>query len=86
MKIEEFMIRDVISVSKETTIKQLLEKLVQNKITGVPVIDGEGKLLGMVTDGDVIRHIQPKGRTVYDIFSLILVSEQTDLTERLSYS
>ncbi|AVQ99165.1 CBS domain-containing protein [Oceanobacillus iheyensis] len=86
MKIEEFMIRDVISVNKETTIKQLLEKLVQNKITGVPVVDEEGKLLGMVTDGDVIRHIQPKGRTVYDIFSLILVSEQTDLTERLSYS
>ncbi|MFD2630613.1 CBS domain-containing protein [Oceanobacillus kapialis] len=86
MIIEDFMIRDVISVKKETTIKELLEKLVQHKITGVPVVDEEGKLLGMATDGDVIRDIQPKGRTVYDIFSLILVSEQADLKDRLRYS
>ncbi|WP_229683154.1 CBS domain-containing protein [Virgibacillus oceani] len=86
MKVKEFMITDVVTVTKETSIKRLLEILVTNKIGGVPVVDAENKLQGMITDGDVIRYLQPKGRTVYDMFTLILVSEKEDLQHKLEYA
>lgn len=80
------MIEDVISVTKDATVKELLQTLVEKKIGGVPVIDADDKLLGIISDGDVIRYLQPKGRTVYDMFSSFLVSEKEDLTYKLGYS
>ncbi len=80
------MIKDVISVRKETTVKELLKTLVDHKIGGVPVVDAEHKLQGMISDGDVIRFLQPSARTVYDMFSLILVYERENLQQKLGYS
>ena len=86
MKIKDFMIEDVISVTKDTTVKSLLQTLVEHKIGGVPVVDSENKLHGMISDGDVIRYLQPKGRTVYDMISLVLVSEKEQLPQKLEYT
>lgn len=71
MKVKDFMIQDVISVNENDTIKKLLNTLVENKIGGVPVVDSDGKLVGMISDGDVLRTIQPKDTVVYDYFSLM---------------
>lgn len=80
------MIEDVISVRKETTVRDLLKTLVKHKIGGVPIVDAENKLQGMISDGDVIRFLQPSARTVYDMFSLILVNERENLQQKLGYS
>lgn len=85
MKIKDFMITDVISVNKDTSVKDLLKTLVKHKIGGAPVVDDDNHLLGMITDGDVIRYLQPKGRTVYDMFTLVLVSEKEDLRYKLDH-
>lgn len=86
MKIEDFMITDVISVREETTVKQLLETLVKRNIGGVPVVATDQTLLGIISDGDVIRYLQPKARTVYDMFALVLVTEKENLASKLAYS
>ncbi|SDL70296.1 CBS domain-containing protein [Sediminibacillus halophilus] len=86
MKISEFMIRDVVQIEEHVTIKDLLEILVANKIGGVPVVDKQGVLQGMISDGDVIRFLQPQGRTIYDIYTLVLVSERQDLKDKLKSS
>lgn len=86
MEIKDFMIADVITASKNMPIKELLELLVSHRIGGVPVVDTEKNLHGMVSDGDVIRYLQPKGRTVYDMFALVLVSEKEDLMQKLDYA
>ncbi len=80
------MITDVISVTKDRSIRELLELLVKNKIGGVPVVDEQNRLCGMVTDGDVIRFLQPKGRTVYDMYALVIFSEREDLQHKLDYA
>ncbi|MFZ3577746.1 CBS domain-containing protein [Virgibacillus sp. DJP39] len=86
MDIKDFMIADVISATKKMSIKNLLELLVKNRVGGVPVVDENNQLQGMISDGDVIRYLQPKGRTVYDMFSLVLVSEKEDLMHKLDYA
>lgn len=86
MKVKDFMIRDVIAVKKDTTIRELLKLLGEHNIGGVPVLDDQQKLVGMISDGDVIRYLQPKATTVYDLYMTFVVNEREDFKEKLSYS
>jgi CBS domain-containing protein len=54
MKVSEIMSREVVSVSPETTFKDIVERLVQADVSGVPVIDDSGKLVGIVTEADLV--------------------------------
>nr|MDP5194014.1 CBS domain-containing protein [Neobacillus sp. 179.-C4.2 HS] len=54
------MIRKVFTVKPSNTIKELLGILNSNRIGGVPVVDDKGQLVGMVSDGDVLRYLAPK--------------------------
>lgn len=85
MKVKDFMIRDVISVQASITVKELLNLLVQHRIGGVPVVDSENKLLGMISDGDIIRHLAPREEAVHDLFFSVYVEKgetEKDVLER----
>ncbi|KEF39215.1 putative transcriptional regulator, contains C-terminal CBS domains [Schinkia azotoformans MEV2011] len=60
MKVRDFMITKVFTVKPSSTIKELLDILNSNRIGGVPVVDDKGHLVGMVSDGDVLRYLSPK--------------------------
>jgi CBS domain-containing protein len=51
---KDIMTAKVITIGKDATIGELSRMLLKNKISGAPVVDGEGKLIGMVTDADII--------------------------------
>ena len=57
MKVKEIMTRDVHTVTKDLSIRRLIKMLDKNKITGAPVVDEHGKLIGIVSSKDVIRAI-----------------------------
>ena len=57
MKVKEIMTHEVLTVTKELSIRRLIKLLEQNKITGAPVVDEQGKLIGIVSSKDVIRAI-----------------------------
>lgn len=79
------MIRDVISVQEDMTIKDLLQILVKHKIGGVPVVNDQNVLVGVISDGDVIRYLKPNSRAVFDMFAVIMVSDEEKLTDKLQY-
>jgi CBS domain-containing protein len=54
LKVREIMTTDVITVRPETTMGELADILAQNKISGVPVVDGQGRVVGMVSEADII--------------------------------
>jgi CBS domain-containing protein len=58
MKVRHFMSTDVISVSPDTPVQEIADILVQNRISSVPVIDRTGRLVGIVSDGDLIRRVE----------------------------
>ncbi len=53
-KIEDIMTKDVITVNKETTIKEAIRIIVENNITGLPVVDDNMKLVGIISEKDVM--------------------------------
>ena len=58
--VKDVMTKEVITASKNTSVGELSRILLKNNITGVPVVDEDGVLQGMVTDADIITEdIEP---------------------------
>ena len=51
---KDIMTKAVVTVKPETSIEELSSLLVQNRISGVPVVDSSGSLYGLVTENDLI--------------------------------
>jgi len=57
MKVKELMTKNVLSVKKNISIRKLVKLLGEHSITGAPVVDDDGKLIGIVSSTDVIQAI-----------------------------
>lgn len=55
MLVRDIMTKDVITVGASASIREIAECLVHNGISGVPVVDGEGRVVGIVSEGDLMR-------------------------------
>jgi CBS domain-containing protein len=55
MRAHQIMTRPVISITPETTIVDAANTMLQKHISGLPVVDASGKLVGIVSEGDFIR-------------------------------
>lgn len=54
MKVTEIMSQPVVTVTPETGIKTAAELLVEHGISGLPVVDSAGQLVGIVSEADLI--------------------------------
>ncbi|MBW1698854.1 MAG: CBS domain-containing protein [Deltaproteobacteria bacterium] len=57
IKVREIMTKNPITVPLDFTVEETAEVLLQHKINGVPVMDKEGKLVGVITQTDLFRVI-----------------------------
>jgi CBS domain-containing protein len=55
MNAEDVMTRDVISIDPEATVLQAARLMLQHRISGLPVIDKDGNLVGVLSEGDFLR-------------------------------
>jgi CBS domain-containing protein len=55
MRAHQIMTRPVITVAPETTIVDAANLMLQRHVSGLPVVDAAGKLVGIVSEGDFIR-------------------------------
>jgi CBS domain-containing protein len=55
MRAHQIMTRPVITVTPETTIVEAANTMLQKHVSGLPVTDATGKLVGIVSEGDFIR-------------------------------
>ncbi len=53
-KAKDFMTEDVITIKPEATVEELARLLMKHTISGVPVVDDEKNLVGIVTENDLI--------------------------------
>jgi Predicted transcriptional regulator, contains C-terminal CBS domains len=76
----DFMTRDIITVSPSTKVKNLAMILIKNQISGAPVVNKNGKILGIVSEADIIAK---RGKDAKAIMSkkIISVRQDTSLEE-----
>ena len=58
MKVSDVMTHRVISVAPDADIREAVELMLKNRISGLPVIDDEGKLVGIVSEADFLRRVE----------------------------
>ena len=58
MKVRDIMTRKVLSIEPNASVLQAVRLMLQNKISGLPVVDAGGALLGIVTEGDFLRRTE----------------------------
>lgn len=54
MLARDIMTKEVVTASKDTPVVEAINKLLKNRITGMPVVDAEGNLVGIVSEADLI--------------------------------
>ena len=55
MKVSQVMTKHVISIQLEATIVQAIKLMLNNRLSGLPVIDRRGRLVGIITEGDFLH-------------------------------
>ena len=58
MKAMDIMTPRVITVSADATIAEAIRLMLQNRISGLPVVDAAENLVGIVTEGDFLRRAE----------------------------
>ena len=80
MNAKDIMTKDIITVSPTMSVKTLAMTLIKNQISGAPVAGKHGKIVGVVSEADIVAK---KGKDVRSIMSkkVISVAENTPVEQ-----
>src|SRR5512133_807737 len=83
LKVKDIMTKDVVTVTKETTVMELAGLFSERHISSLPVVDASGNLIGIVTETDLVEqdkslHIP----TVISIFDWVIYLESDKKFEK----
>jgi len=57
LKIEQIMSRDPLTVTEEMTLGEVAKIMLDSKVSGLPVLDRSGQVVGIITESDIFRMI-----------------------------
>jgi CBS domain-containing protein len=79
----DIMTRKVATIRPEASAQEAAQLLDEKRISGAPVVDAESKIIGIITEADIISKVNRDGLRVADIMShdVIAISEETPVSE-----
>lgn len=67
LSIDRIMTRDPLTIAPDATIRQAARLMLDNKIGGLPVVDAQGALVGIITESDIFRIFAQEPETVVQV-------------------
>jgi len=58
MLVKDVMTKTVISVAPDTPVAEIANTMVSSGISGLPVLDADGKIVGIISEGDLMRRAE----------------------------
>jgi CBS domain-containing protein len=55
MQVKDIMTTDVITITEDTPVEEIAALLLEHRISGVPVVDADRRVIGIVSEGDLMR-------------------------------
>lgn len=81
MRARDLMTSDPVTVPPDTPLEAVAALMADRAISGLPVVDAEGRLLGIVTDGDLMRRLAAKEDSPVS-FIATLIGANADQAQR----
>lgn len=81
MNAKDVMTTPVVTVSPETPVAQIAKRLLQRRISAVPVIDAAGRPVGIVSEGDLMRRLEAGGERHPSWWLSIVAEPETQARE-----
>jgi CBS domain-containing protein len=83
MLASEIMTCKIFTIHPEATVQEAARLLSRERISGAPVVNADGMIIGIVTEADIIGKVDREGLYVADIMSqqIIAVTEETPVSE-----
>ncbi|MEX2415545.1 MAG: CBS domain-containing protein [Paenibacillaceae bacterium] len=78
MKAHEIMVTEVYKVNEKDTIRSIIEKFVDQRISGLPVVNDKNEIVAFVSDGDIMRYIGKHKDTIFDTFYFVSLVKGDD--------
>ena len=57
LKVSDYMSKDLITFRPEQSVEEVIETLINNKISGGPVVNENNELVGIISEGDCLKQI-----------------------------
>ena len=76
MKAADVMVSNVISVGSQASVQEVADLLLRNRISGVPVTGPQGELVGIVSEGDLMRRPEAGTERRYSWWLATLASSE----------
>ena len=58
MRAIDVMTRDIVAAPPEVTVQDIARVMINHRISGIPIIDQDRRLVGIVTEGDLLRRVE----------------------------
>jgi len=58
MKAGEIMTRNVITIDADSTVTQAAQRMLDHRISGMPVVDDNGRVIGIISEGDLLHRAE----------------------------
>jgi CBS domain-containing protein len=77
LKVKDVMTTDVVTVKSQTSVYEAIQELIDNNITGLPVVDDDMTVAGVISEKDMLKllyDLEKDGGTVADHMTETAVS------------
>ena len=70
LRVNEVMRHDVVTVRATATLDELNKILSNHQITGTPVVDGDGKVVGVVSQSDLVKRLSKNATSAAGFYEM----------------
>lgn len=74
MQAIDVMHRNLVTVSPRDTVIHAAQLMLDYRISGLPVVEDDGRLVGIVTEGDLIHRVENDTDRTHSLFSQMFAS------------
>lgn len=79
MRAHEIMIKQVYKAKEGDTVRSVIEKFIENRISGLPIVNERNEIVGYISDGDILRYIGKHEDRIVDSFYYAFVIKGDDM-------
>lgn len=84
LSLDTIMQRDVFTVRRDQTVYDAIQQMLAHNTSGLPIVDERNRVIGFISDGDIMKSLADQGQPVVDLtYSLSVFADDKSFDLRL---